>query len=140
MAKPLPIVAIVGQANVGKSSLFNAALQRREAIVAREAGTTRDNVTAKASRNGKTFWLVDTAGLKEPTDDFEYTIQEQIMQAADSADVILVVVAADSAVTEEDRYLAKLALKSQKPVMLVVNKIDKVKKQELVHFDRLGLK
>ncbi len=140
MSKKLPIVAIVGRANVGKSSLFNAILDRREAIVAREAGTTRDSITAKATWNGQDFWLVDTAGMKDAADDFEFTIQEQITQAADSADIIWVVVEADVAVTEEDRRVAKLALKSRKPVFLVVNKVDKVRGQDLDLFQRLGIK
>src|SRR4051812_21338666 len=109
MSKKLPIVAIVGRANVGKSSLFNAILERKEAIVAREAGTTRDSIMAKAeyqvpdAEDPHQFWLVDTAGIKDPEDDFEFTIQEQITQAADSADVIWVVVEADIPITEEDR-------------------------------------
>jgi len=140
MSKKLPIVAIVGRANVGKSSLFNAILERREAIVAKEAGTTRDSITAKASWNGQDFWLVDTAGMKDATDDFEFTIQEQITQAADSADVIWVVVEADVPIVEEDRRVAKLALKSQKPVFLVVNKADKARGQDLSIFLRLGIK
>src|SRR3982751_2864976 len=98
----VPIVAIVGRANVGKSSLFNAVLERREAIVAREAGTTRDSIMAKASWNGQDFWLVDTAGVKDAEDDFEFTIQEQIQQAAESADVIWVVVEADVPVIDDD--------------------------------------
>ncbi|HUS26737.1 MAG TPA: ribosome biogenesis GTPase Der [Nevskiaceae bacterium] len=137
--KKLPIIAIVGRANVGKSSLFNAILDRREAIVAREAGTTRDSITAKASWNGQDFWLVDTAGVKDAEDEFEFTIQEQIQQAADSADVIWVVVEANLPVTEEDRRVAKMALKSRKPVFLVVNKIDKAR-GELPLFERLGIK
>ncbi len=140
MSKKLPIVAIVGRANVGKSSLFNAILERREAIVAREAGTTRDSITAKASWNGQDFWLVDTAGMKDAADDFEFTIQEQITQAADSADVIWVVVEADIPITEEDRRVAKVALKSRKPVFLVVNKVDKARGQDLDAFQRLGIK
>jgi GTP-binding protein len=140
MVKKLPIVAIVGRANVGKSSLFNTILDRREAIVAREAGTTRDSITAKAEYNGHAFWLVDTAGIKDPVDDFEFTIQEQIVQAADSADVIWVVVEADIPITEEDRRVAKQALKSRKPVFLVINKTDKAKGQDLSRFDRLGIK
>lgn len=135
----LPIVAIVGRANVGKSSLFNAVLERREAIVAREAGTTRDSITAKASFGGKEFWLVDTAGMKTPEDDFELTIQEQISEAAASADIIWVVVEASAAISEEDRRVAKLALKSGKPTFLVLNKIDQAR-GELAPFERLGIK
>lgn len=140
MANKLPIVAIVGRANVGKSSLFNAVLDRREAIVAREAGTTRDSIIAKATWRNQDFWIVDTAGMKDAEDDFEFTIQEQIIQAADSADVIWVVVEADAAITEEDRRVAKLALRSKKPVVLVVNKIDKAKGVDVSLFERLGIK
>lgn len=140
MSKKLPIVAIVGRANVGKSSLFNAVLRQREAIVAREAGTTRDSIMAKAEYDGRNFWLVDTAGIKDPEDEFEFTIQEQITQAADSADVIWVVVEADIPVTEEDRRVAKMALKSRKPVFLIINKVDRAKQADLSAFDRLGIK
>lgn len=164
MSKSLPIVAIVGRANVGKSSLFNAILERREAIVANEPGTTRDSIMAKASfyPEGKTtknrrqkaedsteadidtrfdFWLVDTAGMKDATDDFEFTIQEQILQAADSADIIWVVVEANVPITEEDRKVAKLALKSKKPIFLVVNKMDKARGHDpYTDFQRLGIK
>lgn len=140
MSKKLPIIAIVGRANVGKSSLFNAILDRREAIVAREAGTTRDSIMAKAQYGDRQFWLVDTAGIKDPEDEFEFTIQEQITQAADSADVIWVVVEADVPVTEEDRRVAKMALKSKKPVFLIINKVDKVGGADLSGFERLGIK
>jgi GTPase len=138
--KKLPIVAIVGRANVGKSSLFNAILDRREAIVAREAGTTRDSITAKATFSGQDFWLVDTAGMKDAEDEFEFTIQEQITQATDSADIIWVVIEANTIISEEDRRVAKLALKSRKPVFLVVNKIDKRPKVLPEDFQRLGIK
>jgi len=120
MSKKIPIIAIVGRANVGKSSLFNSILRRREAIVAEEAGTTRDSIMAKASYNNQDFWIVDTAGVKDPVDDFEFTIQEQIIQASDSADVIWVVVEADVPIVDEDRRVAKMALKSNKPVFLVI--------------------
>lgn len=142
--KKVPIVAIVGRANVGKSSFFNAVLERREAIIADEPGTTRDSIMAKASighgENTQDFWLVDTAGLKDATDDFEFTIQEQIAQAADSADVIIVMVEAHAALSEDDRKVAKMALKTKKPVILLVNKVDKVRGQNLDHFMRLGIK
>ncbi len=146
--KKLPIVAIVGRANVGKSSLFNAILNRREAIVFDEPGTTRDSIIAKASIEvvedkklvNQNFWLVDTAGLKDAADDFEATIQDQIIQAADSADVIMVMVEANTTITEEDRRVAKMALRSGKPVILIINKIDKAKNTDVSHFERLGIK
>ena len=140
MSKKLPIVAIVGRANVGKSSLFNDILDRREAIVAREAGTTRDSLWARAEHEGQNFWLIDTAGMKDAEDDFELTIQEQITEAADAADVIWVVIEADVSITEEDRRVATMALKSRKPVMLVVNKADKAKKAVREDYQRLGIK
>jgi GTPase len=138
--KKLPIVAIVGRANVGKSSLFNAILERREAIVAQEAGTTRDAITAKAEHKGQHFWLVDTAGIKEAEDEFEFTIQEQIQQAADSADVIWVMIEANVPITDEDRRVATMALKTRKPVFLVVNKVDKKPKAMPEEYQRLGIK
>jgi len=139
-SKKVPIVAIVGRANVGKSSLFNSVLRRREAVVAYEAGTTRDSVTAKASHNDHDFWLVDTAGLKSAEDEFELTIQEQISQAVDSADLILVVVEATPVISEEDRRVATMALKSRKPVGLIINKVDQAHGKDLDHFERLGIK
>lgn len=135
-----PIIAIVGRANVGKSSLFNAILGYREAIVADEPGTTRDSITSKASFEDHDFWLVDTAGVKDPEDDFELTIQEQITQASDSADVILVVVSADTTITEDDRRVAKMALKSKKDVILIVNKIDRAPHDDLLGWRKLGVK
>lgn len=140
MAKKLPIIAIVGRANVGKSSLFNEILDRREAIVAREAGTTRDSLWARAEHNDQYFWLIDTAGMKDAEDEFELTIQEQISEATDAADVIWVVIEADVPITEEDRRVATMALKSRKPVMLVVNKADKAKKATREDYQRLGIK
>jgi len=140
MSQRVPIVAIVGRANVGKSSLFNAILDRREAIVAAEAGTTRDSVVAKASWGEHDFWLVDTAGMKAAEDEFEFTIQEQIAQAADSADVIWVVVEANTPITEEDRRVTKIALKTRKPVFLIINKVDRARGHDLEGFERLGIK
>ncbi len=128
MATKLPTVAIIGRANAGKSSLFNRLVKSQQAVVAREAGTTRDNVIGKVTYRNEgaeaQFWLVDTAGLKNPEDEFEASIQDQIEEAADAADVILVVVDSTQHPGDEERTVAKKALKSKKPVILVTNKAD----------------
>lgn len=136
----VPIVAVVGRANVGKSSFFNAALGRREAIVANEPGTTRDSLYGKVSVYDKDFWLVDTAGMKPAEDDFELTIQEQIIEATHAADVIIVAIEAHTTLTEEDRRVATLALKTKKPVLLAINKIDQVKDPRIEDYQKLGIK
>lgn len=140
MASKLPTVAIIGQANVGKSSLFNRMVRAQQAIVAREAGTTRDNVLGRVEHNYHEFWLVDTAGLKDPNDEFEASIQEQITEAADAADVILVVVDSTQYVSDQDRFVAKKALRSKKPVILVTNKTDLKDALDVDEFKRLGIK
>lgn len=139
MAK-LPTVAIVGQTNVGKSSLFNRLYGSQEAIVAREAGTTRDNVVRRITEADKTFWLVDTAGLKTAEDEFEATIQEQIIEATEVADVIVVVVDSTQYPSDGDRRIAKTALKSKKPVILATNKTDIKGSLPIEEFRRLGVK
>lgn len=140
MAK-LPLVAIVGRANVGKSSLFNRMLNQRRAIVAREAGTTRDSVIGDVVTDAGVFRLMDTAGLKTPEDDFETDIQRQITEAAAAADVIVVVADATSPLTPEDRLVAKLARKSGKALILALNKAEGVKRHEqLAEFYKLGIK
>jgi GTP-binding protein len=140
MASKLPTVAIIGQANVGKSSLFNRLVRSQQAIVAREAGTTRDNVLGRVEYNYHNFWLVDTAGLKDPNDEFEASIQEQITEAADAADVILVVVDSSQYASDQDKLVAKKALKSKKPVLLVTNKADLKESLPNDEFKRLGIK
>ncbi len=128
----LPIVAIIGRANVGKSSLFNALIGQPTAITAREAGTTRDTHYAPLELHGGRYVLLaDTAGLKSrPEDAFEATIQEQINEAAQVADALIVVVDGATIISDEDRRVAKTALRSRKPVVLLTNKADTVKKIE----------
>lgn len=143
------MVAIIGRANAGKSSLFNRLVKSQQAIVAREAGTTRDNVLGKvtyhrtgANEHNQTaeFWLVDTAGLKDPADEFEASIQHQIEDAAAAADVILVVSDSTEYPGDEDRLVAKKALKSKKPVILITNKADLKNSLPDDEFKRLGIK
>lgn len=140
MASKLPTVAIIGQANVGKSSLFNRLVRSQQAIVAREAGTTRDNVLGRVEYENHQFWLVDTAGLKDPNDEFEASIQDQIAEATEAADVILVVVDGSQYVSDQDRFVAKKALRSKKPVILLVNKCDLKESLPTDEFKRLGIK
>ncbi|AHB42490.1 small GTP-binding protein [Candidatus Saccharibacteria bacterium RAAC3_TM7_1] len=140
MASKLPTVAIIGQANVGKSSLFNRMVRAQQAIVAREAGTTRDNVIGKVGYRDHEFWLVDTAGLKNPEDEFEASIQEQIEEAAEAADIILVTVDSSLYPSDDDRMVAKKALKTKKPVILVTNKADLKTALPDNEFRRLGIK
>jgi GTP-binding protein len=140
MASKLPTVAIIGQANVGKSSLFNRLVRSQQAIVAREAGTTRDNVLGRVEYKHHQFWVVDTAGLKDAADEFEASIQEQITEAADAADVILVVVDSSQYASDQDRLVAKKALRSKKPVILLTNKSDLKESLPIDEFKRLGIK
>ena len=136
-----PIIAIVGQTNVGKSSLFNLLVGSRRAITAKEAGTTRDSVAELMNLGEEAVaWLVDTAGLKVAEDEFELSIQEQIGQAIESADLIMVVIEADGRLSPKDRELAKLALKSKKTVILVGNKVDRNYRAQPSDFLGLGIK
>lgn len=139
MAKKLPTVAIVGLANAGKSSLFNRIYGSQEAIVAREAGTTRDNVVRKVTTKNRQFWLVDTAGLKDPEDEFEASIQEQIIEATDAADAIIVVVDSTIPPSDAERSVAKKALRSKKPTILAINKVDLAGNLPDDEFKRLGV-
>jgi GTP-binding protein len=166
MKKKLPIVAIIGQTNAGKSALFNRIVGSKDAIVAREAGTTRDNVVRTvtvpaASLRGHSpkqssdnssgsrryarddsfsFIVVDTAGLKTPEDDFEATIQEQIEDAIASADLILFVKDRTEYPDDKDKNISRKALKSRKPVILVLNKSDLAGKISPDEYLRLGIK
>ena len=134
--KKLPIVALIGQTNAGKSSILNRMAHKNIAIVAREEGTTRDNVMARIDDQ---FILVDTAGLKDPTDDFEASIQDQIQDAIEAADVILVTLDSAKYFDHRDRKIAKDALRSDKPVMLVLNKCDLSESLPITEFRALGI-
>ena len=135
--KKLPIVALIGQTNAGKSSILNRMARKNIAIVAREEGTTRDNVMATIDNS---FMLIDTAGLKDPSDDFEASIQDQIEDAIDAADAILVTLDAAKYPDYRDKEIAKKALKSRKPVLLVLNKSDLGEALASEEFLSLGIK
>jgi GTP-binding protein len=138
--KKLPIVAIVGQTNAGKSALFNRLTRSREAIVAYDPGTTRDSVMRRLVVGDKELMLVDTAGLKDPEDDFEATIQDQIDDAIEIADLILLALDSTLYPDDNDKKIAKRALKSGKKVLLLLNKSDLAGSLDASEFLRLGVK
>ena len=135
------IVAIVGRPNVGKSTLFNRLIQRREAIVDAVSGVTRDRHYGKSEWNGKEFSVIDTGGYVVGSDDiFEAEIDKQVELAIDEADAIIFIVDVESGVTGMDEDVAKLLRKVNKPVFLAVNKVDNNKRaQDAVEFYSLGL-
>ena len=121
-----PLVAIVGRPNVGKSLLFNRLVGQRLSIVEDTPGVTRDRLYADCEWNGVKFDIVDTGGI-EPSKDDEILlfIREQAQIAIDTADVIVLVVEIGTGVTAADRDVANMLLRSHKPIVLAVNKMDK---------------
>lgn len=118
------VVAIVGRANVGKSTIFNRMVGERISIVEDVAGVTRDRIYAKASWLTKEFSVIDTGGIELENASFTTQIKMQAEIAIEEADVIVFVVNGREGVTKEDEYVARLLQKSRKPIILVVNKID----------------
>ncbi|WP_028872888.1 ribosome biogenesis GTPase Der [Psychroserpens burtonensis] len=135
------IVAIVGRPNVGKSTLFNRLIQRREAIVDAVSGVTRDRHYGKSDWNGKEFSLIDTGGYVKGSDDvFEAEIDKQVELAIEEADAIIFIVDVETGVTGMDEDVARLLRRVNKPVFLAVNKVDNNKRSEdAVEFYALGL-
>ncbi|WP_461532197.1 ribosome biogenesis GTPase Der [Sinomicrobium sp.] len=135
------IVAIVGRPNVGKSTLFNRLIQRREAIVDAVSGVTRDRHYGRADWNGKEFSLIDTGGYVMGSDDiFEQEIDKQVELAIDEADVVIFVVDVETGITGMDEDVARLLRQTDKPVLLAVNKVDNsARENDAVEFYGLGL-
>ena len=119
------IIAIVGRPNVGKSTLFNRLIQKREAIVDSISGVTRDRHYGKGDWNGKQFSVIDTGGYVIGSDDiFESEIDNQVELAIDEADIIVFMVDVNSGITSMDTDISNLLRKVDKPIFLVVNKVD----------------
>lgn len=135
------IVAIVGRPNVGKSTLFNRLIQRREAIVDAVSGVTRDRHYGKSDWNGREFSVIDTGGYVVGSDDiFEQEIDKQVELAIDEADAIIFMVDVESGVTGMDEDVSKLLRKVDKPIFLAVNKVDNAQREtDAVEFYALGL-
>ncbi|MDR3305249.1 MAG: ribosome biogenesis GTPase Der [Clostridiales Family XIII bacterium] len=121
----LPIVAVVGRPNVGKSSFFNRIVGSRLSIVEDTPGVTRDRIYAEAEWCGKAFALIDTGGIDERSDDIMFSqMREQAQIAMDMADLILFMVDGKEGLTSSDREVADLLRQTSRPVLLIVNKID----------------
>ncbi|HET9556170.1 MAG TPA: GTPase, partial [Actinomycetota bacterium] len=121
---PLPVVAIVGRPNVGKSTLLNRILGRRAAIVEEHPGVTRDRKDVEADWLGRQFRLVDTGGWMASGSDLDAKVSAQSERAIADADVVLFVVDVVTGSTEDDARVAGLLRASGKPVLLVANKVD----------------
>ena len=137
----LPIVAVVGRPNVGKSTLVNRIAQTDAAIVHQMRGVTRDRTYHEADWNGLSFKLVDTGGIDIGTDDrFAESIRNQALMAADEADVILFLVDGTTGPTPEDEEVARILQRAKAPVLLLVNKIDSQHQEHMLwDFYQLGL-
>jgi len=135
-----PIVAIVGRANVGKSTFFNKICGKRISIVDDVAGVTRDRLYADAEWCGRFFTIVDTGGVELQSEDvFQKEIIEQVMLAIENATVIIFLVDGKTGVTQADEDVAKLLRKQKVPVVLVVNKLDNFDVSSTYEFYNLGL-
>ena len=135
------IIAIVGRPNVGKSTLFNRLVKRREAIVDSVSGVTRDRHYGKSEWNGKEFSVIDTGGYVVGSDDiFEEEIRKQVQLAIDEADIIVFVVDVEQGITPMDDAVAKVLRQVKKPLFIAVNKVDNAMRDaDAVEFYNLGL-
>ncbi len=121
----MPLVAIIGRPNVGKSALFNRLTGRRGAIVEDQPGVTRDRLYATAEWSGRRFTLVDTGGLRSaPAEGLEARVRAQSDAAIEEADLVLFVVDAQDGVLAEDRDIAEIVRRARIPVLVVANKVD----------------
>lgn len=139
---PKPIVAVVGRPNVGKSTLFNKLIGQRLAIVEDTPGVTRDRLYGDCEWQGQQFMLIDTGGIEPNVDDgILLHMRQQAQLAIETADAILFVTDLRSGVTAQDSDIATMLMRSGKPVILVVNKVDRVGEPpvELYEFYSLGL-
>jgi len=137
----IPVVAIVGRPNVGKSTFFNRVLRQRKAIVDPQEGITRDRVYGETEWAGKRISLIDTGGfIPEDVDIFNAAIREQAKLAMGEADVVLLMVDGREDITSSDQVLAQAVRESGKPHILVVNKCDNMKQDDRAHgYHELGI-
>ncbi len=141
MTAPLPVVAIVGRPNVGKSTLFNRIVGRRLALVEDRPGVTRDRNYEKAEHEGRRFLLVDTGGFEPDAEDrLLAQVRQQAQLAIEEAVAVVFVVDGTAGATSVDQELARMLRRSGKPVYVAVNKLDSSRREEehLADWHRLG--
>ncbi len=138
---PLPLVAVVGRPNVGKSTFVNRITGVDEAIVHEMRGVTRDRSYHEADWNGVAFTIVDTGGIEVGSDDdFQASISNQAFTATEEADVIILIVDARTGINSDDEEVARILRKTDKPVFVAVNKLDTPNRyDEMYEFYQLGL-
>jgi len=135
----VPVVALIGRPNVGKSALFNRIIGDDSAIVSEEAGTTRDRHFAKGEWNGRAFWLVDTGGLSDdPNAPMDKEIRRQVGTAVEEADILLFVVDAKAGLHPSDSKVAAMLRTTGKPWLLIANKVDDPSSVDFYDFYQLG--
>jgi GTP-binding protein len=135
----IPVVALIGRPNVGKSALFNRLAGGDAAIVTSQAGTTRDRNFARADWNGRAFWLVDTGGLTDDPDvPMDVEIRRQVMQAIAEADVLMFVVDAQAGIHPQDQRVLEILRESGKPWLVAANKVDDPRTADYFEFYNLG--
>jgi len=136
----IPVVALIGRPNVGKSALFNRIVGDDSAIVSEEAGTTRDRHFAQTDWAGKTFWLVDTGGIADdPRLPMDLEIRRQVDEAIGEADLLMFIVDARIGLHPSDYHVADLLRNSRKPWMLVANKVDDPRATDFYEFYSIGV-
>ncbi len=137
----LPIIALVGPPNTGKSTLLNKIIKEQKAVTSKIAGTTRDRQYVDASFNGVDFTIADTAGLNfETQNELEKNVRKQIEFALKEADIIVMIVDGKAPVNAVDKNVLSKFRKINKPKILAVNKIDSPQKRDISNFQKLGIK
>ena len=135
-----PVVALVGRPNVGKSTIFNRLVGKKVSIMEDTPGITRDRIYGNVSFNEYNFHLVDTGGISIADDTFQNEINMQVELAIDEADIVVFVVDGKEGLTSEDYIVNKKLIKSNKPIILAINKMDsKQYKEHKYDFYELGI-